>query len=295
MEAKNFEKRGYLNSNFHYFHLKDTKSKSIEYHYHEFHKIVIFLSGNVTYMVEGKAYQLMPWDILLIPSLNIHRPIISPEVPYERIILWVHDSFLQQEMLHSYKLNKCFYSTQEKSSNLLRSNAKNRMNIVSLLTDLENSIQSNEFGAQLYTDTLFLQLLISLNRLILTDNTVDISSSVQSNKHVDLLIAYINQHLGDDLSIETLSKELYLSASHLMHQFKKTTGTSLHAYITRKRLANALRLLKEGVPVTTAASQSGYQDYSTFLRTFRRIYHCTPTKYLEGLTHSLESPDTLNE
>ena len=103
---------------------------------------------------------------------------------------------------------------------------------------------------------------------------------MHSNQTVDLLIDYIQKNLSKDLSIDTLSKELYLSPSYLMHQFKETTGTSLHAYITKKRLSYAIELIRNGVSATIASSQSGYQDYSTFLRNFRKIYHCTPTEYL---------------
>ena len=54
---------GYLQQNFRLFHLKDKKEQQFDFHYHDFDKIVIFLSGNVTYIVEGKSYHLKPWDI----------------------------------------------------------------------------------------------------------------------------------------------------------------------------------------------------------------------------------------
>jgi quercetin dioxygenase-like cupin family protein len=59
-------KRGYLNEDFHFFRLKDQKKNEFEYHYHDFNKIIIFLSGEVTYLIEGKSYILKPWDILLV-------------------------------------------------------------------------------------------------------------------------------------------------------------------------------------------------------------------------------------
>ena len=81
-------KRGYLKEDFRLFHIRDQVELELGYHYHEFDKIVVFLTGNVTYVVEGKAYFLKPWDILLVPHNQIHRPIIDPSEPYERIILW---------------------------------------------------------------------------------------------------------------------------------------------------------------------------------------------------------------
>ena len=51
-------KRGYLKEDFRLFHIRDQVELELGYHYHEFDKIVVFLTGNVTYVVEGKAYFL---------------------------------------------------------------------------------------------------------------------------------------------------------------------------------------------------------------------------------------------
>ena len=284
MEFNN--KRGYLHDQFRFFHLKDSHTESIEYHYHEFQKIVIFFSGNVTYMVEGKVYQLMPWDILLINHHEMHKPIIQPGVPYERIILWLNREFLEKETLKQYHLDDCFQETVVKKSNLLRTEAKYRMKFSNLLHELEDSFHSKEYANELYSNTLFVQLMILINRMQASSTTIETQSSIQSNKHVDSLIAYISENLSGDLSIDALSSALFLSSSYLMHKFKEVTGTSLHNYITKKRLTNAIELMRDGTPITTASLQSGYSDYSTFLRTFRKVYHCTPTEYLTGKLQS---------
>ena len=66
-----YNKRGYLNSDFKIFHLTDQISTEFEFHYHEFHKITIFISGNVQYFVEGKTYPLEPYDIVLVNRNDI--------------------------------------------------------------------------------------------------------------------------------------------------------------------------------------------------------------------------------
>ena len=60
------DKRGYLKEPFRLFQLKDRDSGAFAYHYHEFHKLILFLSGEVTYRVEGRGYALKssspkPW------------------------------------------------------------------------------------------------------------------------------------------------------------------------------------------------------------------------------------------
>ena len=68
------EKSGYLKEDFRLFHIKDQTPKEYKYHYHDFHKVIVFLSGKVSYHIEGKTYHLNPWDILLVSRGAIHKP-----------------------------------------------------------------------------------------------------------------------------------------------------------------------------------------------------------------------------
>ena len=87
-EKSLFRREGYLNENYHYFHLRDTAGQELSYHFHEFDKIVLLLSGKVDYVVENVSYPLTPWSVLLVPHHAIHRASIDVSEPYERIILY---------------------------------------------------------------------------------------------------------------------------------------------------------------------------------------------------------------
>lgn len=74
-----YEKKGYLNSEFRLFHLTDQETKEVDYHYHDFDKITIFIRGKVNYMIEGRSYDLKPYDIVLVKQGDIHRrPLTIP-------------------------------------------------------------------------------------------------------------------------------------------------------------------------------------------------------------------------
>ena len=77
MDNTNYEKRGYLTCDFRLFHLTDVPSQEFQFHYHDFDKIIIFLSGHVDYTIEGQTYQLMPYDIVLVRHGEIHCPHID--------------------------------------------------------------------------------------------------------------------------------------------------------------------------------------------------------------------------
>ena len=90
-----YEKRGYLNQDFRIFHLVDEAQRDFTYHYHDFNKIVISIRGDVTYCIEGKSYDLAPYDMVLVNAGEVHRPIIHSSRTYERIIIYISPDFLQ--------------------------------------------------------------------------------------------------------------------------------------------------------------------------------------------------------
>ena len=91
---KNSIKRGYLNDNFRVFHLKDKIDMNIDFHHHDFNKIVVLLGGEITYYIEGKSYKLKPYDILLVAAHEVHKQQFTSTNEYERMIFWVNSSFI---------------------------------------------------------------------------------------------------------------------------------------------------------------------------------------------------------
>ena len=95
-DRKEINKRGYLKEDFRLFHLKDSRAQKVDYHYHAFDKLILLLGGKVTYVVEGVTYFLQPWDLLLVGHDLIHRPIIDPAEPYERVVIWLGREWLER-------------------------------------------------------------------------------------------------------------------------------------------------------------------------------------------------------
>lgn len=276
------EKTGYLNEQFRLFHLKDQTRKEFSYHYHDFHKVVIFISGKAAYHIEGKAYQLKPWDILLVNRHAIHRSEIDPSVPYERFILWIQNDIPWQELL------KCFQKANDRSYNLVRLNSALQEKMKDILFELENSAKSDEYGKEILTQSLFLQFMVYLNRIFLEKQYIFDKKSYTFDSQIASILQYINHNLKEDLSVETLSARYYVSKYHLMRKFKQETGYTLHNYIVNKRLLMARTLISNGMPVTKAAQESGFAEYSTFSRAYRKQFKTNPSEELPHYSNPLK-------
>ena len=267
----NLEKTGYLKENFRLFHINDQTKKDFSYHYHDFHKIIVFISGKVTYHIEGKAYHLKPRDILLVSQGAIHKPEIDPSVPYERYIFWIRDDLSCQE------LNTCFQKANDRSFNLVRADSALQERLKDLLPEIEQTLQNKHFGDTVLRDALFTQFMIYINRIFLRTSSSPDKKTYSSDTQVEQLLKYINRNLSENLSIDQLANRFFFSKYHMMRKFKNETGYTIHNYITSKRLLMARSLISQGMPVMKAAQASGFHDYTTFVRAYKKQFGKAPS------------------
>jgi AraC-like DNA-binding protein len=276
------KKIGYLKGDFELFHLKDMKSMQFEYHYHDFNKIFIFISGDVTYLIEGKAYKLKPWDILFVSSREIHKPVIDPNSLYERIVIYVNPGFLEKHS-DECSLFTCFELVCERNNNLLRLDGVPFKDLKQLLAKLEEASRSKGFGSHMLKNSLFMQLLVALTRELIGSGSSFETSDIVSDEAIQRILDHINTNISSDLSIDALASAFFMSRYHLMHKFKLQTGYSIHSYIIQKRLIKADRLLNSGMSAARAADESGFSDYSSFVRAFKKLFGQSPKNRLKSV------------
>lgn len=94
------------------------------------------------------------------------------------------------------------------------------------------------------------------------------------------VLSYIEDHLGQDLSLEEIAGELNYSKYYVARAFKENTGMTLHKYIQGRRLSEAARKLAQTrQPIIEVAFDAGYSSQQAFTQAFRQEYLCTPREY----------------
>lgn len=268
-----------LTNDYEIFHYVDTKLDRVNLHHHDFYECYLFLSGDVTYMIEGKEYTLMPGDIILINSRELHQPIIhNITSPYERIVLWIDKNFLDSLSSATTDLKRCFEDKDKK--NVIRTDLESQQNVKSILNKLLSLETYNGLGTELLYKAYVVELLVFLNNLLFYSNT-KLSIEIKTSNLIDDIILYINNRLEDEISIDELSAQFFLSKFHLLREFKKHTGTTIHKYIIQKKLILAKELILTGIPITSVYKQSGFGDYSNFFRAFKNEYGVTPKQFYD--------------
>jgi len=269
MESLQYEKRGYLREDFRVFHLADHPKQQIAYHYHSFHKVVWLLAGRADYAVEGCTYHLQPGDCVLVGRGCIHRPQVQEGDYYERVILYISPEYLEN-LSRGDDLSDSFTRAQQHGRYVYHVSEELRQKLL----QLEQTMGSDQFGAEVLQQALFMELLVSVNRMERQEQAVDVCGG---DRKMMALLQYLGSHLEENISIDELSERFYISKYHMMRCFRDTTGYTIHNYITEKKLLLAQQLLGQGIALSDIAERCGYQDYSTFSRAYKKQFGASPS------------------
>jgi AraC family transcriptional regulator len=142
---------------------------------------------------------------------------------------------------------------------------------------LKEEIESGFSGGRLYLDSLATALAAQL---------VSHHSSLESNGHsqggmpnrkLKQVLSYIEDNLGDDLSLHSIAHVAGLSISHCKVLFRKTMGMPIHQYVIRRRVDRAAELLRKGgLPVSEVAAETGFSHQSHLAAHMKRLLGIAP-------------------
>ena len=272
---KLFNRAGYLEENYHYFHLRDTAGQERDFHFHEFDKVVVLLSGHVDYTVEDITYALKPWDVLLVKHHTIHKALIDKTEPYDRVIIYLDGKYFDRIMPNA-GLMDCFEKADKDGRQRITPDDEQQERLAAALEDYEAAMRDEELGAEAIRDTQMVKLLVLINRIYASGSTAPDRAEATRDPKIAAVLSYINENLGRELSVDELAEQAYLSRYHFMRLFKAQTGSTVHAYVRQKRLLYAARLIREGESAARAAAESGFSNYSAFHRAFRECFGISP-------------------
>lgn len=268
----NYQKKGFLTEDYRLFHLRSDSGTRPEFHYHEFCKILLLLSGSGGYTVDGQRYALQSGDVVLVGSHTVHRPEFEPGAAYERIILYISPDFLRRASVPDCDLTECF-----RSGHVLRLGEPERKRLFSLAAALERELAGEDYGRELLCHAALLRLLVRIGRELRRTDAPRPGPVKPGNERVAAILRYLDRHLTEDICIDDLAEQFYLSKYHMMRLFRWETGTTIHGYLTERRLMLARELMGGGMNATDACFRSGWRSYSSFTRAWGKRFGSTPT------------------
>lgn len=281
--AQRFDPRQTMHcQDFEIFHYREPKPNEVEVHHHDFYEVYLFLGGEVEYWVEGRIFHLQPGDLLLINPMELHRPIVKPDCSvYERIVLWIDKNYLETLSQKDVCMTRCFDHTIPTHTNLLRPTNAQRSHIMTRMGELVRESYGSEYGNKLCASGIFLQLMVELNRMALQTAALP-EEREETPKLVAQVLSFINEHYKEDLSLEGLAGQFFISKYHLSHEFTNAVGVGVYRYIMLKRLLMAKQMLTDGIAPGEVYASCGFHDYTNFFRAFKAEYGISPSSCVSG-------------
>lgn len=99
---------------------------------------------------------------------------------------------------------------------------------------------------------------------------------------------YIEKNISSKLTLTSISKELNVSAFHIIRICNQDFGLSANAYIVNKRVHRAKKLISEGVDISQAAVEVGFYDQSHLTNVFKKVFAMTPKAYQNDILKSIQ-------
>ena len=142
--------------------------------------------------------------------------------------------------------------------------------------------ETEHYGQKLYEKSLISMLLVLSLRACIEAEKVH---RTKNRKHVlmDDIFMYIREHLTEELTLERLEKEFFVSRYHICREFKRLTGQTPHAYIVKARLDLCRKYIEQGISIREVYEQGGFGGYNHFFRAFKKEYGVTPMEYYRNL------------
>lgn len=283
-----FNKRQYMATpDYEIFYYQDIHLSHVSAHQHEHYEFYFFLDGDLTYEIEDQTYNLKPGDYMLIPPKTRHRPLIlDSTIPYRRIILWFSSDYYHALVSQHQDFAFGFAKVSAEHSYHFHPDVITAHEIQGRLIELIEETRSNQVFHDLHCSLKTSAFLAYVNR------TVYIATMPQIQTYETPLYLricdYIDSHLTEDLSLDTLAQKLFLNKYHIAHTFKEHMGISIYQYALKKRLKGIKHSISSNIPLAQLAAEYAFSDYTSFYRAFKKEYGTSPKEYRDSLMSFME-------
>lgn len=251
---------------------------------------IFYIERGSCYFKTGDIQNLCGTEdiILMKPGEKTTMHYRAGKQPLQLLWLCVLPEYLEQLSDDTTHLSADFQFIPYKTT-IVHAKSEESMLIKTIAAKLSRSeADASLYGHTLYENNLFSMLLIlSLRACIHTDPVI--KSRRKKNIMMDDIFLYIKEHLLEELSLEQLEKEFFVSKYHICREFKRLTGQSPHSYIVKARLDLCRKYIEQGKPIREVYQLGGFGGYNHFFRAFKKEYGITPKEYYRSLRNSLEN------
>ncbi|MBE6023533.1 MAG: helix-turn-helix domain-containing protein [Cellulosilyticum sp.] len=245
-------------------------------HTHNALEIYFTLTNLPNVLLNDTVSSVSKGSLIVIPPHYVHQLFNQNLTVYERYIITINSNWLNTVLDKQTELMS--YASYTSLPTIVRLSNSD----ISILCDkLDNYLQNHSTSSlSRYAD--FFSILSILDAAITKGLNKNLSvklSISQSQKNVNEIISFINKHLTEPLTLDTIAANFYLNKDYLGRLFKEHTHATIGHYISVQRASLAQNMLAEGQTVSEVQEKLGFSSYSYFFKFFKKMTGISPSQY----------------
>lgn len=229
-----------------------------ESHCHPQYEMIAVLEGEICVLAQGRSYRLTEHKAVIVPPLLYHTITADKKGTYRRVTA-LFDLAAVPDVLHAH------FCAKDAALTVFEAD---------VARELKRLCLSEE-------KALYLPLAKALlTQLFYGDfSAKGAVTGGEIDEFLQKILAYIDAHLCEPISLEDLAALCARSKSSACHLFEQKMGISPGQYILQKKLALASKLIRDGVPPTEVAARVGYDNYGNFYRVYKKHLGVSPSRH----------------
>ena len=277
-ELKENKPHGTKDNPFSIYHIANVKrSFQIPVHWHDEFEIIYVKSGFLTVSISGENYIGKPGDAFVVSPGNLHfMGSQTGNVDYFtflfplKYISFRTDDILDDKLLEPLNSGHLIISPE------IEDTVKEQCEQLVEIYGVKKEESQSKITAQIKTKIILLQFILELwKKGFIVENDTGGKNTVEKE-----MVSYIQQNFTGKILLKEFGEQFHLSEKYISRYFKEHFHITISQYVTYLRLEHAKQLLQDtDIPVTEVAMQSGYQNVSYFIRSFKKTYGMSPLKY----------------
>ena len=273
-----------LSQDFEIYYYSDTRHSNVDLHSHDYYEFYFYMEGDVEFEIGERRQALKGGDFVIVPPGTMHRAfVVDTELPYRRFVFWISSEFAQQLAEHfpdfAFLLN---YMQRDRHRNIFHNDPVSFNAILSKALQLLEEVHGSHFAREAVIEIRVEDLLLLLCRTVY--DKVNPSSRKAASRLHEQVMAYIDENLEEDISLDSLAEHFFVSKYHISHTFKEHLGISVHQYLLKKRLAACRDAIMMNEKISEVCLSYGFKDFPSFFRAFRKEYGMSPKEYREAFS-----------
>ena len=243
-------------------------------HNHSHYEILYILDGERILFAEKKQYILNKNSVALVPPYTLHKTVENAEhrqkkyrkymINFTKDFIGNFSTAMEVDVFSAFQQNQVIFQLNDEEADFV----KNIMMEMLKYNDAENSCDVQVFRLLLCSLLTFFAKK-SEKETVYNDNVL-----------TDKIVEYLEKNYEQEITLDVLARHFYISKYEISRIFAKNVGISFVEYLTRVRVENSKKLLRDTpLSITQISELTGFNSSSNFARVFKKITSVSPVQY----------------